>query len=236
MFSPGSTPLPGGFVPSGGAFDLTSVRERSVDQRALRGVRWASVLGLVASVAGIVALTVPGFTRLFTVSSTNNGPVISTGGTTQFGVYVAATAVLGLVELFLYRSAYRTLTEVSREFSTPSTLSLLAIFGVVLALVGFGLLFAALVDAIHCVGAGNPITSACLVGGGFWAALALLGTGALLLLIGYLGILVGLWRMGRRYDMPVFQAAAVLLILPYLSILGQILLLVGTTQALGPTP
>ena len=232
----GSAPLPGGFAVGGGPFDLRSVRERPVDRRALRAVRWASILGLVASVAGLVALTVPGFTQLVTVSSTNAGPVLSTGGTTQLGVYVAATAVLGLVELFLYRSAYRTLSEVSREFSAPSTLSLLAIVGALLAVVGFALLFAAIVEAIHCVGAGHPITSACLFDGGFWAAVALLGTGALLAVVGFIGILVGLWRMGRRFDMPLFKVAAILLILPYLSVLGQILLLVGTTQELGRTP
>lgn len=230
-----AAPLPGGFPGGAGPFDLRSVQERPVDRRALRTVRWASVLGLVSSFVGLVALAVPGFAQVFSVTSTNAGPVLSTNATSVFGVYLAAAAVLGLVELFLYRSAYRTLTGVSREFSTPSTLSLLAIVGVLLALIGVGVLFAALVQAIHCVGPGNPLTSACLSGGGFWAAVALLVTGGLLAIVGFIGILIGLWRLGRRFDRSVFQLAAVLLIIPYVSIVGQILILVGTTQELGRT-
>lgn len=222
------------FPPPGwGMPDTRRAQQRAYDVKALGAVRWAAVLGLVGGVIGLVAITLPGFTSFLLVNSTSNGPVLSLSTPAVFGAYVGAAAALAVVALLLYRRGFRALAEVSAEFSTPSTLALVALIGVVLVFAGLGLLLAALAQAISCAGAGNPITSSCLLTGGFWGGIALVLVGALVALVGYIGVLIGIWRLGSRYDRATFKVGAILLIIPYLSVVGYLLILVGTTQELG---
>jgi hypothetical protein len=228
-------PHPGGVYPGGpwGASpeSLATTRERNV--RALRDVQWAAVIGLVGAVLGYVLETFENFARFLTVSSTNNGPILSLPNEAALGAYVASALVLALVGFLLYTRAFRTWRGVAEGFSTPATLGLLAVIGLVLVGAGLGLFLLAIAQAIACVGAGNPLTSGCLLTGAFWGGVALLLIGAIVLLVGYIGILIGIWRVGSHFNNSLFKIGAVLLIIPYLSVVGEILILIGARQELG---
>lgn len=172
-------------------------------------------------------------TSFLAVTTTSRGPSVSAQLPAMLGVIFGIAAAFGLVQLLLYRTGFHTLSEVSAEFSTPSTLALFAIIGVLFLVAGLGLFLVAIYQAIQCVGAGNPLTVACLVNGTLWGAVALIVIGGILALVGYIGILLGIWRLGSRFNNALFKVGAILLIIPYLSVVGLILLLVGATQEIG---
>ena len=57
------------------------------------------------------------------------------------------------------------------------------------------------------------------------AGISLLG--ALLALIGLIGIWLGLWRLGTRYDTVLFKVGMVLSIFPYINLVGYILIIIA---------
>lgn len=210
------------------------------DRLALGRVRLAAVVGLAASIAGIVSLVVfeaavPPFTATGSLSSNGTGP-----GTTfnfAFPSTIVVFAVIGLVavvsEYLLFWSGFRALSPDAPEFSTPSTLALFAVVGVTIAILGALVVLYALAQASPCFTSVSPGSSPCFLTGGFWAGIAGLALGGILGLIGVIGVLIGIWRLGTRYDNVLLKVAAVLLIVPYVSVAGDILLLVGAGQAIG---
>jgi hypothetical protein len=58
--------------------------------------------------------------------------------------------------------------------------------------------------------------------------LVLLFVVAIVLLIGAIGLLIGIWRLGTRYQEGLLKVAAILLILPVLNIVGFVLILVAS--------
>lgn len=201
-------------------------------ENSTRNVRWAAAIGLVSAVAGLVAASLPGLADIVGVSSTSTGPVVSLNLPALLATYLGVACALAVLQFWFYRRAFATLSAVSDEFSTPSTLTLVAIAGVVLVAIGFALLLAALSRAIQCAGAGNPLTASCLETGEFWGGVASIAIGAIVTLVGYIGLLIGVWRLGTRFDHSLFKVGAVLLIIPYLSVVGEILILIGAQQAL----
>lgn len=206
---------------------------RPADLSALSRVRLSALIGIVAGALGIVEIAAtPAFT-LFSVGATSGGTTISVNLTAFLLAVVFGSLGFAfvLIELWLYRRAFQTLTTVDSRFSTPGTLALTAAIGVVLVALGALGLVAVFYQAISCA-AGGPITTACLNVAG------LLGLGVLVLIagiiafIGYVGVLVGIWRLGTRYRDGRFKAGAVLLLLPFLSFVGAILIWIAARSSL----
>ena len=209
---------------------------REWELRALQRLRVAIVLALGSAVVGIAWVSVINPASFLSVSTSTGG---SSTVNLQFSppwywtAYFVAVAVAAVCEFVLLRTNLRTLSFVDRRFSTPATLSLLAVVGLLLVFLGLGLFFASIVQAIHCAGgAGNPVPVSCILSGGFWTGIGLLAVGAIVALIGYIGVLLGLWRVGTRYDNALIKVGAILLIIPYVAIVGAILILIGVQQAL----
>jgi ABC-type dipeptide/oligopeptide/nickel transport system permease subunit len=63
---------------------------------------------------------------------------------------------------------------------------------------------------------------------------ALVAIGGVLSLIGAIGgVLLGLWRVGGRYDQTILKVAAIFVIVPLLSIVSPILVIIGVSSAKG---
>jgi hypothetical protein len=180
-------------------------------------------------ILGLATAAIFNVAGIFVVSSTTSGPSLNLELPALLGAFFGVAVVLSLAQILLFRSGFRTLAEVTQEFSTPSTLALVALFGVVIATAGLGLLLVAVFQAIQCTG-GGPLTSACFPAGPLFGGIALLGVGAVAALVGLIGILIGIWRLGERFGSSLLKAAAILLIIPYLSVVGDILILVAATQ------
>jgi len=207
--------------------------QRPWELRALRQVRIAAVLALVGTLAANVIGSIPSVAPSLSVTPASGSLTVSPSLPQVAGVLLGLTAVFGLLVIVRLRSAFRTLSEISSDFSTPSTLASLAFLGVVLLAVGSALVLGALHQAIDCAGAGNPLTSGCLFTSLFWAGLGPGLVGAVVALVGLIGILIGIWRLGNRFSDAWYKVAAILLILPLASIAGEVLLILRTGRELG---
>lgn len=210
---PASTPA----VPS-----AASPEARARERRALTYVMWAAVLivaaGALSVGADLATSTVRGSLRL---------------GTPFLALSLAAAACEFVVVALCYL-AFRGLAATDSRFSTPSKLTLL--LGAAIA-AGFAVLDP-LIGAINqlesCItGAGTNQTAqvACLSGGSLAAVLGVTIVLGIVALVGYIGLLIGLWRLGGRYAVTYFKVGAVLVIFPFLNIVGGILILLGARAA-----
>jgi uncharacterized protein DUF973 len=158
------------------------------------------------------------------------------GSTTSFSVnanalyftlaFVVASGAFTLIELWLYRLAFHELAPRDARFSTPAKLVLMAIIALVLlAVVGLAL-FAEVYEAILCAGQGNPITTSCVNFGAIIGLFALLVLVGIVAFVGWIGLLIGIWRLGTRYDSGLFKVGAILLIFPVLNLVGVLLILI----------
>jgi hypothetical protein len=122
------------------------------------------------------------------------------------------------------------------RFSVPSKLMYLLVIGVIIAGAGAILLFNSLPAIIaQAPSSGSTPSSAFMSSiAGLLAFAALAFIGGILALIGVIGgQILGLWRVGSRYNETVIKLGAIFVIIPLLNIVAPILILVGASQAKG---
>ncbi len=168
---------------------------------------------------------------LIGVVNTSAGPVISLPAPWVWGAVVAGGIVIGLATLLLFRRAFRGISGVDGAFSTPATFALVAIVGLVLVFLGFTFFLDGLYSAVSCSGTGQPITGPCLFNAPFWGGIALLFIGAIAALAGYIGVLLGIWRLGTHFHDSLFKAGAILLIFPYVNLVAALLIVFAAYKA-----
>ena len=210
-----------------------SVDVRQADLAALSRIKLAALIAVVGAALGValpLALSSLGY---FTFTVPTAGGTFSYSQTSlalPIGTVLVGLA-LTLVSLWFYRDGFQTIRAVDDRFRSAPTYVLLAIIGIVVVLLGLVLLLVELFQILSCAVSGAPIPTSCISLGGVLGGLALALIGVILLLIGYIGMLVAIWRLGTRYGDSLFKIGAVLLIFPYLSVVGQILILVAASRA-----
>jgi len=230
-FAAGGSYPPGYGMPVGPA-----ATSREIDRQALSRVQWAAVLGLVGAALSLLTFFSGNALSFLTVTTTGTSTTISTDVSALYLLVAIAAVglVLSIVEILLYRGAFRTLAPVDSRFTTPATFLLVLLVALVILVLTTGALFAEFLSAIQCAGAGNPITTSCFDAGNALSLVALLLIAALVAIISYIGgVMLGLWRLGTRYDETTLHVGAILIIIPILNIIGLILILVGARSALG---
>jgi Protein of unknown function (DUF973)/zinc-ribbon domain len=230
---PGSPPFGYATRPGPPTWLVPPSESRAVDLSALSTVTLAAVLALAGVLLSLLITSLINVSGFVSVSTGSSGTTISLPPAWVWAVLLVVTAGFDLAELLLYRSAFRSLSRGDPRFSTPASLAIVAFIGLVLALLGVAAFLSALYSAVACAGSGMPIPSSCLLTSTFWAGVALLGVGGLIAVIGYIGVLIGIWRLGTRYEAPAFKVGAVLTIIPYLSVIGAILILVAARSSRG---
>jgi hypothetical protein len=214
---------------AGGIYDT-----RASDLSALSHVSIAAILSLVGVVVGLVALFGTRATQLFTVTTNSSGNTTFTANQSNLSIFVIVVAVgvvLTFLELIFFRLAFVDLRPNDPRFTTPATLVLLILVTLPILLLALFGLVSVLEQAISCAGPGNNITSSCLDVGTLVGIVAVMGITAIILFIGYIGLLIGIWRLGSRYASDGFKVGAVLLIIPVLSVVGTILILLSARKA-----
>jgi len=225
--SPAAPWTPPGFPTPGGA----SVEDRRREASALRAVETAAIIALVGfafSVAFLFAAPVSAAFGATTTGTGSNTTVHLSVDWTIFFILLGGSAAFTILQLVFYRSAFGTLMVRDARFRTPALLTILAIVGYVLLMTGLAILVTDIVSATnHCANLMGSAYDNCLFGGTFGGSLALVAVGGIVALIGFIGLLIGIWRLGSRYDDGLFKAGAVLLIFPILQLIGSILILVA---------
>ena len=182
------------------------------DLDGIKNVKTASLLGIIGIILGLVGAGAVGSAIL---SRELPGSPL-TGISALFFVALVGI-VIGFISILLYRSAFRDLREVDgRMFAAPYT------FTTVL-LVGFAILILALLFFIGGIAA---LSLSLVV---FAAILAIIA--AILVILGdIIGIILGLWRVGERYDNTFIRVGAIFYIIPYLDVLAPILVFIGANS------
>jgi hypothetical protein len=215
------------------------------DKKALHYVRIFAIIFLISLIASFAVSFLYNPFAYFLI--TNPATAASTRPTfsfpSNFITFVAIAAFIGLiVELITFlqlRMGFKTLSTVDRpHFHTPSLLTLLLLIALPIVIVGVVIEFAGLVPYINTVIQQANQTSTSpprfpVSGLGEFLAGAALGfIGGIIAIIGFIGgVMLGVWRLGNRYDETLFKVAAILLIIPLLDIVSPILILIGTSQA-----
>jgi hypothetical protein len=221
---------------------MNSMPSSSEERSALNKVMWFGIIELVGIVAGWVGAFYV-FSNFFNASLFTSLPPNPTpaqvanamGPIFQDVVYIIPLAVgIELVGLIVLTLGFRGLAKVDSprfHISTP--------FMVVLIV---GLLFVAggavpLLNSIPNMIAAAPTsgTPSAAFFNQFNSVLAYFGLillGGLLTLIGYIGgLILGLWRVGSRYNQTTLKVGAIFQIIPLLNVVAPILILLGANEA-----
>lgn len=186
----------------------------AADFDALRRIRRFGLIGIVEAVISIILLS-SGMDSVIV-------PAVGKAAALLGLSLLAALVVIADIGLYVYavyqvRSAFRLLSRQDSRFSTPASLVNLLLLSISLIGVVFILLFAAL--AAHTVGAVLLLAAVILIL-------------AVVAVVGVVGLLLGLWRLGSRYRDDAMKVAAILFIIPFLSVVGAILVFASSNSLL----
>jgi Protein of unknown function (DUF973) len=206
---------------------------READLKALSHIRIAALISIIGSIIGVaipILLTSTGYIRAVIPSS--GAPL---GYTTSTLTLVLGLGVVGIaisvVSFWYYRDGFLALRGIDTRFSSSPTWALLVVIGLILVALAIVVLLAILLPILSCTGSTTMIPASCLNLGGLLGAVGLIFLAVIILLIGYIGTLVAIWRLGDRFGNSLFKIGAVLLIIPYVAFVGQILILVAASGA-----
>jgi hypothetical protein len=205
---------------------------------------WFGIIQLVGIVTGWV-VSFYAFRTIFTTSGVLSLPVNPTPAQVAdalrpmfqaLSYAVPVMMVVQLVAIVILAMGFRDLRKFDHDaFSVPSTLILVMIAGVLVAAAGVFPLFNGISDVI----AKAPMVAGATPSSDFIAAIGSLildflvvGIGGFLVLVGLIGgQILGLWRVGSRYDQIVIKLGAIFAVVPYLNVAAPVLVLVGAYQA-----
>lgn len=206
----------------------------AVSQSDVEGVghlKVASLLGLLVQAmiwigVAIIYLIFQALTNATTVVGvTPTIPAWITVNTLYASIgLLAGGFVLGIVSYIFFYLGFRAVKRGAPDFGAPTALVMVGLIGFLMAALGIVIVIGSFVSAINSPGSSFGL-------GAIFAGIALLGLGGLLALIGVIGLILGNWRAGKRYDQGTIKIGAIVTILPFVSIVGYILLLVGYMQA-----
>lgn len=154
---------------------------------------------------------------------------------------IPVTLVIGLAGMAALTSGFMALKKVDQsKFSYPSNFMILMIIGSLIAAVGVIPFVNGLPNILAQVPPNpNSTPSSAFVSAiGSVVVFALVaGLGGLLALIGLIGgMMLGLWRVGSRYNETLFKLGAIFVIIPLLDVVAPILVVVAALQVRGRLP
>jgi hypothetical protein len=215
------------------------------ERSALTKVMWYGVLGIVGLVGGWVvtflifgAISISATTLNLPPNATSSqvgaalGPIFR-----NLSLLVPSIMVIGLAGDVLLTMGFRDLTKVDNsKFSLPWKFMIVLIIGAVLAACGLILLFNGIPNIIAQAPTGSGTPSAAFfsaISSLLFAALAI-AIGGIMTIVGTIGgKILGLWRVGSRYNSTILKVGGIFVIIPLLDFVAPILILIGTYQARG---
>ncbi len=205
--------------------------------QALIYLRYYTIIGFVSLVVGIIINYV--FLRSFSygylvgpLGAAFGGVTLNTSSVSGLIAYseiaLTVSAVLTIIGFFMLYRGFTSLKVLDPQFSTGRTGTILEMVGMVLVVLGtLGLLATVLPN----VNLGNTTATSTLVQSELGALLGLaflILAAAIILLVGIIMALIGIFRVGSRFDSTVVKVGAVLTV--FLGIIGTILLFIGFSE------
>jgi hypothetical protein len=215
------------------------------ERRALGRLTWFAIIQLVGSVGGGVASIYLFFNSAFWggfASKLGPNPTSAQVAAALDPLFrdIAYSIVFGIavsiVALLFLTFSLRDLAKVDRtKFSVPSTLMLLDLAGVILvaaAVYPFFTSISSVIAQAPGVSGGTPSQAFFSAFSSLFLYIGLMGLGGVLVLIGAIGgLILGLWRVGEKYDQTIIKVGAIFFIVPLLNLVAPVLVLVGAWEA-----
>ncbi len=204
---------------------------------ALIQLRYYTIIGFISLVVGIVINYV--FLRSFSygyligpLGTAFGGVSLNTSNVSALVAYaeiaLTVSAILTIIGLYMLYRGFSILKVLNPQFSLGKTGTVLEMIGMVLVALGtIGLL----ATVLPLVNLGNSSAATSLAQSQIGALLGLASLvliAGILLLIGIIMALIGIFRVGSRYDNTVVKVGAILTL--FLGIVGTILLFIGFTD------
>ena len=181
------------------------------DLDGIKNVKTASLLGIIGIILGLVG---EGAVVSAILSRGLSGSPLTAIPALFFVALIGI--IIGFISILLYRAAFRDLREVDGRFGTPYTFTTVFLIGLAILILALLLLLG-----------GVAALSLSLVL--FGAVLAIIA--AILVVLGdIIGIILGLWRVGERYDNTLIKVGAIFYIIPYLDVLAPVLVFIGANS------
>ena len=165
-----------------------------------------------------------------TTGTSSATPVELTG---WFLALVGVSFVVGIITILLFRSAFVVLRGSAEAFSSPVSLVTVGLVGLALLVPALVVLLIGLAQDLSCLNSNPPVMPLCPIGAWVLVGAVVLLVAAVLALVGAIGLILGIWRLGTRYDNSLFSVGAILLIIPYVSVVGYLLILIAARGELG---
>ena len=190
------------------------------DANVFGRLRLFGILGITEAVLSFFVLLSGNLMMLFAAGSAG---IHAAGRALLIDVtFMIVELAIVVYSIFIIRSVFRILSQTDIRFHTPASLVTVLIIGLVI-------IFPAI---IIIIAAGSTVSTIALSTGlllaiGFMTIIALI-----LLLLGIIGLLIGLWRIGTKYNDSMYKIAALFYLIPFLGIVSSILIYATSSSAL----
>jgi MFS family permease len=138
--------------------------------------------------------------------------------------------LVGLVAMILYLVSFNSFRKVQPGFGGPLALVILGVIGTFLVFVGLADVLMQYLSAVGCVGSHS--TTSCVSTSALFGAIGAILFGLLLALLGWIGLVIGVYRIGKRYQSTITKVGGILTIIPIVTIVAPILIIIGTSASL----
>jgi hypothetical protein len=202
----------------------------------LRGLRFARGAAITSLISFLLVLISPIVILLVTGIEIHYGAFHFGSGKFSISVFEQLIEVIGigflvaLVALALYVVSFGAFRKVQANFGAPRALVVVGVIGTFLVFVGLVEVLEQFLMVSSCVGASSPTT--CVSLSSFYGAVLAIFFGFILAVVGWIGLVIGLYRIGNRYNSTITKVGAILTILPVVSLIAPILVIVGVTSSI----
>ncbi len=205
---------------------------REAELAALSSIKIAAIIAIVGTALGFLYPLAEALSGSYSFGLPSGGSTTFPESTVWavFGIS-AVGYLIAAVSFGFLRAGFARLRGFDRRFTSTPAFAVVAIVGFLLLAGGLLAFASAVVAMFRCAGGVTPIPTSCISAGSLLGSAGLLVLGGVVLLVGAIGTIIGIWRLGDRYDDGLFKAGAILLI--FIGIVGAILLLVGVIRAEG---
>jgi hypothetical protein len=199
----------------------------AAERRGIRSARAASLstlLGLIlVAVAPIVLFVVDGL-AVARVYGRHGAKSVTVTLFEQFVEVIAVGVALLIIAGILYTLCFASFRRVYPGFSGPTGLGIVGLIGCLLILLG---LASYLVQSFSASACSVSTLADCAGLSAFYLDLSVVVGGLLLAFIGWIGLIIGIFRIGKRYGSTITKVGAILYIVPVLNVVAPILIYVG---------
>lgn len=203
-----------------------------VEISGLRRIQAGAIAGLIGIALGALAplylVFIVGIA--LNTSSATGGSASAAYMVVEALVFTLFTGIaLLLVSFGLYIAGFAKLRRADARFGAPMGLAIVGLIGFLLVVGFVGFLFAVLLQVLSCGGPGVAKATCVTLASGPTPDPTILLGGLAVGVVGWVGLILGLYRVGKRYASTITRIGAILYAVPLANVAAPALIVVGAS-------